>query len=52
MKIISLLNWRFQFGSRWNKQVVGALIISSETADIVENREELSRKVFMLGRWG
>ena len=31
-----------------NKQVVGALIISSETADIVENREELSRKVFML----
>lgn len=31
-----------------NKQVIGALVISSETADIVENREELSRKVFVL----
>ena len=31
-----------------NRQVIGALVISSETADIVENREELSRKVFML----
>ncbi|MBC8574306.1 sensor histidine kinase [Jingyaoa shaoxingensis] len=31
-----------------NKQVIGALVISSETADIVENKEELSRKVFVL----
>lgn len=31
-----------------NKQVIGALVISSETTDIVENREELSRKVFVL----
>ena len=31
-----------------NKQVIGALVISSETADITENRKELSRKVFVL----
>lgn len=34
-----------------NKQVVGALVISSETADIMENREELSHKVMLL-QWG
>ncbi|MDO4522208.1 MAG: ATP-binding protein [Eubacteriales bacterium] len=31
-----------------NHSVVGALVVSSETADIVENREVLSRKVFIL----
>ena len=31
-----------------NKKVIGALVISSETADITENRKELSRKVFVL----
>lgn len=31
-----------------NREVVGTLVVSSETADILDNREELSRKVFIL----
>lgn len=31
-----------------NREVVGTLVVSSETADIFDSREELSRKVFIL----